>query len=281
MWQLPSYKNKIPIRKDGHPLFVYEEDSKMTLTPKLMLQVIFQNPYSRKRKPTPINCSLTPISMPWYIHFFPPNKYLNKWVNKNSFPKSPKLTRELEVNLSFGLMQLASTLLLLNITCLCTKWHHMSVNETRCIKLVMHILTGFTFLFVFIFFRLNAETILRKAKRFESTQFYQFQTNFSYFSWPLSILSHFPQYCGILTSIPDCEEQHRFSPSATLLPNYVQSCPTHFIPQEHLFLTTEQGTWYKKEVLISTKNQISKTTPYHIGQHQFPSPQEKKKCNWN
>jgi hypothetical protein len=71
-------QNRILVRKDEHHLFIHEEDGKMVLTPKLMIQVIFQNPYSRKRKPTPINDPLTPVPMPWYIHSLPSNKYISQ-----------------------------------------------------------------------------------------------------------------------------------------------------------------------------------------------------------
>lgn len=73
-----------------------------------------------------------------------------------------------------------------------------------------------------------------------------------------------------------------------------QKSSTIFLHQLHCFLTTFNHAlpilslrniyfWLlnkvlniKKEILISTKNQISKTTPHHIGQRQFPFPQEKK-----
>lgn len=95
--------------------------------------------------------------------------------------------------LSFGLTQLGSALLLLNITHLWTKWCHMSINETRCFKWAVHILTGLAFLFVFIFFSLNTEDgYWERPKDLKAHNSTNSRLISHIFTPTSSILSHFP-----------------------------------------------------------------------------------------
>lgn len=152
----------------------------------------------------------------------------------------------------------------------------MSVNEARCIKLVVHILTAFTFLFVFIFFRLNAETILRKAKRFESTQFYQFQTNFSLFHDPYQFFPIFHNTVGYLQASQSVKSNTIFHHQLhCFLTTFNHALPILSLRNIYFWLLNKVLN-IKKEILISTKNQISKTTSHHIVSVNSPSPKRKK-----